>query len=380
MVLSLKELVDKTKELEAAKQVTQELEARSVFDASEFDIFGTGETQREQRIAELSAEDKTQIAESVRSIPFARMVKEFLASSGTTGIAGAAYLIPTKIHTMLFDSAKQADITGDISIAVLDHSQGQGKLVRVDIEADGQFVVMPTSSGAIMPDETKATTYANLDYSNIYGINFPLANDLIEDSQFDLLDLHIRNAGAEIGEYASNLALTVLKTATDGDGTVNGGLSGNAAETMFTGAGTTDLVDLHRQITDDQYFPNTLILTPQAFWHSIVTTTLIAAGTYSEPFAYNVIVDALPKRLLGCNIIWRTDPTLHYTDDASGTFTRCVSIMFDKAYALLTGRKRWMRIENYSNPVRDLKGAVVTFRQDSVSIYNDSIGVITETP
>jgi hypothetical protein len=53
--------------------------------------------------------------------------------------------------------------------------------------------------------------------------------------------------------------------------------------------------------------------------------------------------------------------------------------MFDKAYALLTGRKRWMRIENYSNPVRDLKGAVVTFRQDSVSIYNDSIGVITET-
>jgi HK97 family phage major capsid protein len=379
MVLSLQELVEKTKGLEAGKQVANELDARAVFDPNDFDIFGTGEIQREQRMAELSAEDKAKIAESIRSIPFSRMVKEFLASSGTTGIAGAYFLMPTKIHTMMFDSAAQTDITGDISIQVLDHSQGQGKTVRVDIEADGQFVVSPTSSGAILPDETKQICHADLDYSNIYGFNFPLANDLIEDSQFDLLGLHIQNAGKEIGEYATNLALTVLKTATDGDGTVNGGLSGDANETKFEGATTTDLVNLHRDICNDQYMPNLLVTTPEAFWHSIVSTVLTGAATYSEPWNYQVITEALPKRMLGCNVIYRTDPTLHCSTDAAGTFTDCVSIMFDKAYALLTGRKRWMRIENYSNPVRDLKGAVVTFRQDSVSIYNDSIGVITET-
>jgi hypothetical protein len=138
-------------------------------------------------------------------------------------------------------------------------------------------------------------------------------------------------------------------------------------------------VNLHRDICNDEYMPNTLILTPEAFWDTIVSTVLTGAATYSEPWNYNVITGALPKQILGCNVIYRTDPTLHYSGDAAGTFTDCVSIMFDKAYALLTGRKRWMRIENYSDPVADLKGAVVTFRQDSVTIYNDSIGVITET-
>ena len=383
-MLSLQELVAKTKDLESAKQVINILESKAVFDPYDFDIFGTGMIQREQRINEIGNDDRAKIMEAVRGIPLSYMLKqkkieEALAASGTTGIAGAAYLIPTKIHTTLFDSAAQTDICSDISLAMLDHSQGQGKTVTVCIEKDGQYAVQPGSSIAQFPDETKQFVKATLDYSTIYGINFPLANDLLEDNEFDLLALHIQNAGKEIGEYASNLALAALKTATDGDGTVNGGLSGDADETRLTGATTTDLVDLHRQICDNQYMPNKLILTPQAFWHNIVTTAFIAASTYSEPWAYSIITEGLQKRILGCDVTYRTDPTLHATADAAGTFTDCVSIMFDKAYALLTGRKRWMRIENYSDPVADLKGAVVTFRQDSVTIYNDSIGVITET-
>ena len=52
--------------------------------------------------------------------------------------------------------------------------------------------------------------------------------------------------------------------------------------------------------------------------------------------------------------------------------------MFDKNNALLSGRKRWMRIEKYSEPVKDLAGATVTFRQDSVNVYADSSATITE--
>ena len=52
-------------------------------------------------------------------------------------------------------------------------------------------------------------------------------------------------------------------------------------------------------------------------------------------------------------------------------------------YKNTTSRHRYyllhvLRIENYSDPVRDLVGATITCRQDSVTVYNDSICKITE--
>ena len=66
---------------------------------------------------------------------------------------------------------------------------------------------------------------------------------------------------------------------------------------------------------------------------------------------------------------------------ATGTaaMTACKTIVFDRNNALFTGRKTWMRIENYSDPVRDLAGAVIRCRQDSVSLQNDCVYVLTET-
>ena len=54
------------------------------------------------------------------------------------------------------------------------------------------------------------------------------------------------------------------------------------------------------------------------------------------------------------------------------------SVVFTKASALLSGRKRWLRIENYAEPIKDLVGATVSFRQDSVTIYDDAIAPYTE--
>jgi len=177
-----------------------------------------------------------------------------------------------------------------------------------------------------------------------------------------------------MGEYATNEALAVLKTGTDGDGTVNGALTGDANETKFTGATTDDLKDLHQYILDDGYIPDKMVLVPHAWYHSIVVTAFIAASTYSEPWAYNAIVDGLPSRMLGCDIRWTTVDTM----TNSKVMDNLVSILFDSRFALLTGRKRWLRIENYSEPISDLVGATVTARQDSVTVYNDSIAKCTE--
>ena len=66
------------------------------------------------------------------------------------------------------------------------------------------------------------------------------------------------------------------------------------------------------------------------------------------------------------------------TGGAGTAMTDCITMVFDRGSALLTGRKHWLKLENYSHPIEDLSGAVVSARQDSVTLYDDSICKITE--
>ena len=312
---------------------------------------------------------RKEVMESIRAIP----LREFLAKSGTSGIAGAAYLVPDKIYQVMYDSAVDADICPDISIAMIPADQIPGSTLKVDIAVDESYKPKKFSSGGAMPVETIKTVQATLDFSVSWGINFQITNDLIEDSQFDVIEMHLRNAGREMGEFASNEALTVLKTGTDGDGTVNSGTTGDADETKFLGGTTADVMAAIRGVLADGFVPDTMVVTHEAMMHSIIKT---GGAQYAEVTLMDQFVkEGWPTKLAGMNVIYSNVDTL--TNNKA--MTDCVTIVFDKDYALLTGRKRWLRIEKYSDPIRDLVGATVTARQDSVTIYNDSIYVLTES-
>lgn len=353
----------------AAQQVKEMLD-NGYYDHDEFNLFGKGyiapKTDGQKPIG---AADAKEIMESVRAIP----LREFLASSGTTGIAGAAYLIPTKIHQILFDSAVQADITPEISIAMIPPEQIPGTSHKVDIAVDDSYVPKKFRSGGQVPTETIKTTQAELDFTESFGINFRITNDLIEDSQFDLVEMHLRNAGREMGEFAAHEACIILMTSTDGDGTLNTEGAG-ADVTTFT-----DVMNAREADIQDGYLPDTFIGSHHLFFDEIAadtTYTMDAAGWRDElvrngfaPFlGLKPVLSEIPalSNPLGVRV-----SALPYTD--------LNSYVIAKDYALLTGRKRWMRIEKYSDPVRDLVGAVISSRQDSVTVYNDAICRIRET-
>jgi hypothetical protein len=360
-MLGIQEMKSKT---ETTRKDVKAMLDRGYYDYTEANLYGSGVNQEGLKPSVVNS-----IVESVRNIP----LREFLAKSGTTGIAGAAYLVPDKIYQVMFDSTAETDVVADISMALLPADQIPGSTLKVDIEVDDQYQPQYFSSGGQMATETMQTIQAELDFSVSWGINFRITNDLIEDSQFDLIELHLRNAGKEMGEFASDLALTVLKTATDGDGTVNGGASGDADETKWTGATTTSVEDAIAANLVDGYVSDTMVLTRQAALHSVFQTAGVA---YNEAQVQNNwIVNGWPASLGGMNIVYSGVNTL--TNDKAGT--DLVTIVFDKDYALLSGRKRWLRIEKYSDPIRDLVGAAVSARQDSITIYDDSIAVITET-
>jgi HK97 family phage major capsid protein len=363
-MISIQEMVNKTET--TAKQVKEQLE-HGFFDYQHTNLWGTGYDQDPRdRVKPAVVKE---VWDTVKNAP----LREFLAKSGTTGIAGAAYLIPTKIYQVMYDSSVEADVVADISMAVVPAEQIGGTTMNVDIAVDESYLPKKYSSGGAMPTETIQTTQATLDFSTPWGINFKITNDLIEDAQFDVIEMHLRNAGREMGEYASNEALTVLKTATDGDGTVNTGTTGDANETKWLGATTFDIVDALNANFTDGYVSDTCVLTHGAALHSVFSTSGLVGNDSALWNSY--MMGGWPTQMGGMNIVYSDVNTL--TNSKVGD--NLITIVFDKDYALLSGRKRWLRIENYSDPIRDMVGATITARQDSVSVYNDSICVMTET-
>ena len=375
--MSLQEIDEKIAKPEdsPAKVIMEQLNHRH-FDPYEFNAISAWQG--------LDKADRDKFFNTVRSISLADMLratsprtasqvnphlKEFLASSGTSGIAGAYYLIPVKLWDQMQQEAVFTDQVAALSKAVLGPESVPGTTMKVDIAVDGQYIFNESSSGAIIPTETMQTTQATLDFSTIYAINLRITNDLIEDSQFDLISMHVSEAGRQAGEKATDLAFTVLHVATDGDGTRNAITSDLAYTEWATDGASHTLEEAIMLNVADGYVPDTLALTHAAFHYNVKGTAGIA---YNEASVNgNWITGGYPTQLGGMKIVWVD------TDYAMNTATHR-AVVFTKEYAMLSARKRWLRIENYSEPVKDLTGAVVSFRQDSITLYNDAIAPYIE--
>jgi hypothetical protein len=317
---------------------------------------------------------RQKLKESLRHISLG----ELLMKSGADGIAGAAYLIPDKLHDDLVFYALETDATPLISAYMVNGWAG-GDL-KVDIVNDHTYIAEPMISGAQMPDQTGeikaiASTTAALK-PNSFGINIPIGEDLIEDNPHNLVEWHVRQAAKACGRLSTDYALSVLLAGTDGWGTVNAGVTGDVNETKFYGGTTTDVMDAIRAVGDDGWLVNTMVVTPEAYCHSMsVDIGAVGWAGASPPENRHFTC-----KLAELDVLKNTSTKLHASTDLEGeAFTACKTILFDRNNAMLTGRKRWMRIENYSDPTHIVQGAVVSCRQDSITLYNDAIYVLTES-
>jgi len=359
-MLSIQDIVQKT--AYQRKQIRETMDSWGMYHPN----IQTPEQTNTSITEGLKPADKAAVKEAIRHIP----LREFLAKSGTTGIAGAAYLVPDKVHDELIMYSKVTDICPLIGHVA---TGWRGGALKVDIVSDESYAAHPFASGGQFSTQTVAAMQATIAPKS-FGIAPRITGDMIEDANFSLVDYHLQKAALGMGEYASELALTVLKTATDGWGTVNSSATGDADETKLVNGTTSDIGDAVRGVGNDQFIANTLVTTPESWAHSISTQATEVGWSLQQA------TEGYTAKLGILDVVMSTNKILHDSTDAvGGAFTECVNIIFDRANALLTGRKRWMEIRNYADPVRDLAGSTITARQDSVTLYDDSIYVLTET-
>jgi hypothetical protein len=312
-------------------------------------------------------------AEEVRTTLNSLSLAEVLINAST--VSGSTYLVAGKLYDTLSYKAMQYDICPLVGDVV---TGWQGGALSVRITEDGSYVPQHMSSGGMIAEENAKFVSATLTPEG-YGIPIECGNDLIEDAAYGIVQWHVEQAGKACGQKATDLMLPILQAGTDGDGTVNTA-STNTADTTFYN----EILNAAKQLGVDQFRANTMLITDEAYAHYGTTSEMTAAsaGDYGRyAFVnggapapnYHIKFDYLDT--LFCN-----RPSMHAsTDEAGADFTGCITIILDRNNAILTGRKRWLEVKDYANPIEDIAGAVVTFRQDSVTLYNDAICVLTET-
>jgi len=315
---------------------------------------------------------RAELQESLRNIP----LREFLAKSGTTGIAGAAYLVPEALHTTLVAASYRSDKVPLFTAQVVNGWRGGDLAVDIAVRqalgsataGDGKWSLRPKqfSSGGAIPQQTIETVKATLSPKS-FGTPLHIGLDLVEDSGIapDLITWHVNHAAQQIGQYATDLAIADLKAASDGDGTQ----CAVAASANSTTSG--EVLEAIREVGSEFWNPNTMITTYES-WGDAIAVTASHSGVVLHPPA-----EGYDAKFQMLDTIFNNSSNL-FSVVTSGKMTLCVTLVLDRTAALLCGRKRWMKIENYADPVHDLHNAIVTCRQDCVTLYKDASCEMTE--
>lgn len=297
---------------------------------------------------------------------------EFLAKSGTTGIAGAFYLVPDAMHFHLRGAIRAADKVPLFAAEVVDGWKGGDLKVDIAVRSSEltlfKWVLQPQvpTSGSGAPTETVETVQATIKPKH-FNVAPRITNDLLEDAGgLKLVEWHLTQAAQQLGQYATDFAIQDLKDASDGDGTQG---------TVTAGADTTTTAHVTEAIEElgsEFWNPNTMIVTYKAWVDAINVTASHAGITYPLP------PEGYDAKFQMLDVVFNNSKNLH-AGVTTAKMTNCVTLVLDRTAALLCGRKRWLQIENYSNPVRDLAGAVISCRQDCVTLYKDASSEITES-
>lgn len=377
---SLQEILDKTEA--TRKEVEAQLDlSKPSFHPEDGSIY-TG----------LGDEDKTRIYETLRSVNLQTLVeklhlKEYFGpsttlSTGITAAAGAQYVIPDKIYQELFDAARGMDLTPLIS-NVMDTP---GATLKIDCEEKAGFKPHFVSSGGEAPTETLKIAQGTIT-PRTFNISPEITNDMIEDSQFDLMERHLDIAGRAMGDWSTKMCLFPVMD--DHRGTTTTYRVTGAYNAVAAGGARIYLSDFleAEEANALDGFPSDVYVIPSVGGVSTMFLGEAAGspippldvwklnfsgaqeiGTYLGIPTYRVINDGTTAGE------WATQANQHY----AGLYTtHWHALMMNKKYGIQTVRKRWLRIENYSDPIKDLRGAVISARQGHLVAYADAICVIS---
>ena len=279
-----------------------------------------------------------------------RKINEYISTTdGTPG----TLLIPKLIMPTLIEEVEKALIPREMAAIVWGPSQISGSSFTVDLETPNTLDVRETGEGA-------EVALDNIDFSTVtftpkkYGVAIRITREMIEDSQFELLQRNIKTAGKRFAENETNLILGALDTA---GATTAGGASltiSNIAESMF-------------DVEDNDFEPTDFLAGNEQVQDLRNIDTFVEANKAGNTEMMNT---GFIGTIFGLNVA-------RFSTNAGANAVATSGYIFDRSEAYAIAISRELTVENTTLPTFDMEGAVITQRIDVQALRTNAISKIT---
>jgi len=280
-------------------------------------------------------------------------ITEYISTD--TGTEGTL-LIPKLIMPNLIDEVDKNLLPRELAAIVYTPQMlaNKGSQFTINLIDDG-IAVRQVGEGAEIPMDA-------LDYSTVtlkpvkYGVAVRITREMMEDSQFELLQKHIKYVGKRIGEKETSLVIDELNTCSN---TVSGGAAitiANIAEAM-------------NNVEGYDYTPTDFIIGDEILMDLRNIDTFVEADKSGN-------TDMLKRGFLG-NIFGMNVVRFSRNATSAPATKKKYCWVIDRGQAYVMAIKRDITMENFDLPLFDMQGAAITWRFDVELLRDYSICKIT---
>ena len=277
-------------------------------------------------------------------------IQEYISTEdGTAG----SLLIPKLIMPTLIEEVDKNLIPREMAAMVWGPTQIQGSSFDVNLEVADTMDVRDVGEGAEIPLD-------NIDFTNVtftpkkYGVAIRITREMMEDSQFELLQRNIRAAGRRFAENEQELVIAQLDLA---NATTAGGAAitiANIAESMF-------------DVEDNDYTPTDYLVGNEVVQDLRNIDTFVEADKAGNR---EMMERGFIGTLFGMNVA-------RYSTNSGSNATATSSYVFDRSQAYAIAIKRDITVENFDLPTYDMQGAAITQRIAVKALRVKAISKIT---
>jgi HK97 family phage major capsid protein len=279
-----------------------------------------------------------------------KKIQEYISTAdGTEG----TLLIPKLIMPTLIEEVDKVLLPRELAAEVWNPNQIQGSSFTVNLEEPSTMDIRKVGEGAEIPLDNIG--FETVTYTPIkYGVAVRITREMMEDSQFELLQRNIRAAGRRFAEKETELILTALDSA---NATTAGGAAitiANVAESMY-------------DIESNDYVPTDILVGDEVVQDLRNIDTFVEADKAGNR-------EMMQRGMIGT--IFSMTVHRFSTNAAPSTTYAKYAYVFDRSQAYGIAIKRDLTVENFDLPTFDMQGAAITLRIDVELLRSKSVSKI----
>lgn len=258
----------------------------------------------------------------------------------------------------LFAIIKEASIASPVGRQIVDVINMQfGSTLDFDLADKDSMKVRLVAEGAEIPLDAESYTKKSITPQK-YGVRIGITNRMIEDSNWDLIERNLREAGRRMGLKEDELIFTEMQDTTNGFPSVTGH--------NITSAGTelaiADIVGAMKVIEQQDYVPKIMVMNPEQTSELRQLDTFVEADKVGDR---RVFERGWVGRIFGLDTI--------ITSQLAAS--KVLVLDSNEAGGLII--RRPLTVEKFKDSVRDLTQASITTRMAPVVFRPQAGALIT---